>query len=39
MLKAGISKLLSNDIFTPQTLMAIEIITIELLATYALGHH
>lgn len=38
MLKARISKLLNNDLFTPQSLMAIEILTIELLATYALAH-
>lgn len=31
--------LLYSNILTPQALMAIEILTIEILATYALTHH
>lgn len=38
MLKTTIQKLLEHKIITPQSLMVIEILTIEILATYALAH-
>ncbi len=43
MLKINTKKLLNNimksELMSPQALMTIEILTIELLATYALTHH
>lgn len=38
MLRTWITKLSFEGIFTPQSLMVIEILAIELLATYALAH-